>query len=111
MSTPKATIEAYRLAQILVSKCGVTQLANAALDVHDDDSEWDEHVRQVRRALVDAYRDIGAQVSEDYDGDALLARVPKKEHDELQSQLWHREEAGYVYGLAMGLALANVGGR
>jgi hypothetical protein len=107
-----ASIPAFRQAQQFVATSGVVRLAVAALDLDDDSGEFHENLSTVRRALVDGYLAMGASITKDYHGDALLDRISDtEEREEVLSQLSTREEAGYLYGLALGLALAKGGGR
>ena len=88
----------------------MVRLATAAIDLDDDSGELHANLSTVRRALVNAYLANGATITKDYDGDALLDRLTD-ERDEVLSQLSNREEAGYLYGLAVGLALTKVGAK
>ena len=100
------------------ASAGAGATLTAALRLGDDSrsANYDEELHQVRRALLDAQRAAGAIEDtdlEDYDGERFTGRLfgdGDPPHDYFH-QLTTREEAGYLYGLAVGLLLGAAGVR
>jgi hypothetical protein len=102
---------AFELAVTLAAKNGVLQLEAAPLDTHTD--AYYEDLEEVRAVLKRAYVKRGAEASRDRD--ALLAQIADRDVEIEVSNAFGEvtadaQEAGYVYGLAVGLMMAGQGG-
>lgn len=104
---PSAASVAFKKAVSVAARSSVAALESGALVLDADPTEDDfwNNLRSVRQALVKGYHDEGAPI--DVDAEALNQKLPEALRDELAAQLSHREEAGYLYGLALGLMLGR----
>src|SRR4051812_14497404 len=102
-TAPDAASIAFRKAQALAAKSRVVTLQDAPLDTSGESGEFYAALEGVRTALVAAYRTQGARHCDDPHSKALLATFDDTQHDVILSHLNYREEAGYLYGLAVGL--------
>jgi len=95
---------AFQRAMALARHSAVARLSEAALDLGNND-EYSGHLDTVRKLLEKEQRANGATGS--YEPDEF----PEEIQDEVLSVATHFAAAGYLYGLALGLALATGGAR
>lgn len=124
-------VAAFKTAEHLAKESRVMSMIVGPLDVEDDSDDtpgaFAQNVAAVRKALIDAYWVESPRIVADYDGSALCEKIaaliknsaedqhiPDEGHD-LTDEFWQMagmyQEAGYIFGVAVGLLLAKSGGR
>ena len=116
------TVAAFKAAEVLAAKSRVQSMIVGPLDVEDDSDDtpgaFAQNVAAVRKALIDAYWVETPKIVADYDGSYLCQKIDvlsKGSSEDLTDEFWQiagmYQEAGYVFGLALGLLLAKRGAR
>jgi hypothetical protein len=108
-AVPPAIIKAFAVAQELAQQSPVVRYELAPVDIQRQVERPDNPLARIRKALIDTAIEHGARVDRDYDGDLFHARLGFDDDGELWTLMGFREEAGYLYGLAIGLILGRGG--